>query len=413
MAGAKEKLFERFSAERVKTALRDTPVVMVNGPRQCGKTTLVRRFVEDDRTYITLDDDTQLEAARGDPAGFMRGIERAVIDEVQRAPDLLRAIKRSVDEDRRPGRFLLTGSANVLTLPQVAESLAGRMEVVSLLPLSRAEIRGARPTFLDKAFSSKVAKPLEIMVGADLVNAVLIGGYPEMLTRDDPKRRQAWAREYVDAIVQRDVRDVAEIDKLDQMPRLLRVLAHHSGQLTNFMQTGAQINLDAKTTRRYIGVLEQLFLVRRLEPWFQNRLKRLVKTPKLHFLDAGLLAAVLGATAERIVKDRSIFGPVLETFVLSEIMKQIAWLDGTYAVHHYRDKDQDEVDIVVENDRGALVGLEVKAAATVNAGDFKGLRKLAHASRNRFMLGAVLYDGESTVSFGERLFAAPISCLWG
>lgn len=413
MADAKEKLFERFSAERVKTALRDTPVVMVNGPRQCGKTTLVRRFVEDDRTYITLDDDTQLEAAHGDPAGFMRGVERAVIDEVQRAPELLRAIKRSVDEDRRPGRFLLTGSANVLTLPQVAESLAGRMEVVSLLPLSRAEIRGAKPTFLEKAFSSKVAKALEIVVGADLVNAVLIGGYPEMLTRDDPKRRQAWAREYVDAIVQRDVRDVAEVDKLDQMPRLLRALAHHSGQLTNFMQTGAQINLDAKTTRRYIGVLEQLFLVRRLEPWFQNRLKRLVKTPKLHFLDAGLLAAVLGATAERIVRDRSIFGPVLETFVLSEIMKQIAWLDGTYAVHHYRDKDQDEVDIVVENDRGALVGLEVKAGATVNTGDFKGLRKLAHASRNRFMLGAVLYDGESTVSFGERLFAAPISCLWG
>lgn len=412
MAEAKEKLYERFSADRVKTALRDTPVVMVNGPRQCGKTTLARRFVEGDRTYITLDDDTQLAAARADPAGFMRGIDRAIIDEIQRAPELLRAIKRSVDEDRRPGRFLLTGSANVLTLPQVAESLAGRMEVVNLLPLSRAEIRGAKPTFLEKAFSGKVAKPLEIMLGADLVNAVLIGGYPEMLTRDDPKRRQAWAREYVDAIVQRDVRDVAAVDRLDQMPRLLRVLAHHSGQLTNFMQTGAQINLDAKTTRRYIGVLEQLFLVRRLEPWFQNRLKRLVKTPKLHFLDAGLLAAVLGTTAERIVKDRSIFGPLLETFVLSEIMKQIAWLDGTYAVHHYRDKDQDEVDIVVENDRGALVGLEVKAAATVSAGDFKGLRKLANASRNRFMLGAVLYDGETTVSFGERMFAAPVSCSW-
>ena len=412
MVEAKDKLFERFSADRVKTALRDTPVVMVNGPRQCGKTTLARRFVEGDRTYITLDDDTQLAAARADPAGFMRGIDRAIVDEIQRAPELLRAIKRSVDEDRRPGRFLLTGSANVLTLPQVAESLAGRMEVVNLLPLSRAEIRGAKPTFLEKAFSGKVAKPLEIVLGADLVNAVLIGGYPEMLTRDDPKRRQAWAREYVDAIVQRDVRDVAEVDKLDQMPRLLRVLANHSGQLTNFMQTGAQINLDAKTTRRYIGVLEQLFLVRRLEPWFQNRLKRLVKTPKLHFLDAGLLAAVLGATAERIVKDRSIFGPLLETFVLSEIMKQIAWLDETYAVHHYRDKDQDEVDIVIENDRGALVGLEVKAAATVNAGDFKGLRKLAKASRNRFMFGAVLYDGESTASFGERMFAAPVSCLW-
>jgi predicted AAA+ superfamily ATPase len=318
-----------------------------------------------------------------------------------------------VDEDRRPGRFLLTGSANVLTLPQVAESLAGRMEVVNLLPLSRAEIRGAKPTFLEKAFLGKVAKPPEIFVGAELMDTVLIGGYPEMLTREDPKRRQAWAREYVEAIVQRDVRDIAEVEKLDQMPRLLRVLAHHSGQLTNFMQTGAEINLDAKTTRRYIGVLEQLFLLRRLDPWFRNRLKRLVKTPKLHFLDAGLLAAILGITEERIAKDRSIFGPVLEAFVFSEIMKQIAWLDGTYTLHHYRDKDQDEVDVVVENDRGEVVGLEVKAAATVTAGDFKGLRKLASASRDRFMLGVVLYDGESAVSFGERMFAAPISCLWG
>lgn len=201
MAATKDKLFERFSAERVKTALRDTPVVMVDGPRQCGKTTLARRFVEGDRSYITLDDDTQLAAARGDPAGFMRGIERAVIDEIQRAPELLRAIKRSVDEDRRPGRFLLTGSANVLTLPQVAESLAGRMEVINLLPLSRAEIRGSRPTFLEKAFLGKVAKPPEMLVGAGLVDTVLIGGYPEMLTREDPKRRQAWAREYVEAFL--------------------------------------------------------------------------------------------------------------------------------------------------------------------------------------------------------------------
>jgi len=413
MPGTDIKLFDRFSAARVRTALRDTPVVMVNGPRQCGKTTLVRRFINGDRRYITLDDDTELEASRGDPVGFLRGLNRAVIDEVQRVPALLRAIKRSVDDDRRPGRFLLTGSANVLTLPQVSESLAGRMEVVSLLPLSRAEIRGTKPTFLDKAFSGKVARPAEAMVGADLVRTVLIGGYPEMLRREDPKRRQAWASEYIEAIVQRDVRDVAEVEKLEQMPRLLRVLAHHSGQLINFTQTGAQIDLDAKTTRRYIGVLEHLFLVCRVEPWFRNRLKRLVKTPKLHFLDSGLLAAMLGATAERIAKDRSILGPVLETFVFAEIMKQTSWSDGTYALHHYRDKDQDEVDMVVENDHGALIGIEVKAGATVVARDFNGLRKLADASGEHFTLGVVLYDGERIVPFGERLFAAPISCLWG
>ena len=238
MADAHSVLFRRFSAARVTTALKDTPVVMVNGPRQCGKTTLVREFANRARAYITLDDDTALEAARDDPAGFLRGLDRVIIDEVQRAPDLLRAIKRSVDGDRRPGRFLLTGSANVLTLPQVSESLAGRMETVSLLPLSRAEIRDRKPAFLEKALAGSLVSSPETMTGGELVRAVLTGGYPEMLRRKDPKRRQAWAHDYVRAIAQRDVRDVAEVEKLDQVPRLLRVLAHHSGQLTNFAQIG-------------------------------------------------------------------------------------------------------------------------------------------------------------------------------
>lgn len=405
--------FRRFSAARVTTALKDTPVVMVNGPRQSGKTTLVHQFTAADRAYVTLDDDTVLAAARDDPAGFMRGLDRAVIDEVQRAPELLRAIKRLVDDDRRPGRFLLTGSANVLALPQVSESLAGRMEVVSLLPLSRAEIHGRKPTFLEKAFAGKLVKPSEIVVDGELLRTVLAGGYPEMLQRKDAKRRQAWARDYIKAIVQRDVRDVAEVERLDQLPRLLRVLAHHSGRLTNFTQIGGQLGLDDKTTRRYITVLEQLFLVRRIEPWFRHPLTRLVKTPKLHFLDSGLLAAMLGATAERIARDRSVLGPVLETFVFSEVMKQAAWLDDGCVLHHYRDKDQDEIDIVAESDSGSLIGIEVKAAASVNTADFKGLRKLAGAYHDNLKLGVVLYDGEGIVPFGDRMFAAPISCAWG
>jgi len=413
MAGPGTTLFPRFSAERVTTALEDTPVVMVNGPRQSGKTTLARRFAAADRAYITLDDDTVREAARSDPAGFLRGLGRAIIDEVQRVPELLRAIKRSVDDDRRPGRFLLTGSANVLALPQVSESLAGRMEVVSLLPLSQAEIRARKPTFLEKAIAGKLAEPPGTMVGGELVRTVLAGGYPEMLRRKDAKRRQAWAREYIKAIVQRDVRDVAEIEKLEQLPRLLRILAHHSGRLTNFTQMGSQLGLDDKTTRRYVAVLEQLFLVRRVEPWFRNRLKRLVKTPRLHFLDSGLLAAMLGATDTRIAKDRSVLGPLLETFVFSEITKQVEWHDETCVLYFYRDKDQDEVDIIVESDSGPLIGIEVKAAATVNATDFKGLRKLAGASKDDFKLGVVLYDGEQVVPFGDRLFAAPLSCAWG
>jgi predicted AAA+ superfamily ATPase len=257
-----------------------------------------------------------------------------------------------------------------------------------------------------------VSKPQDTILGRNLVDAVLVGGYPEMLRRQRPDRRQAWARDYIRAIVERDVRDIAEIEKLDQVPRLLRVLAEYSGQLANFTQLGGQIGLDDKTTRKYVAILEQLFLVRRIEPWFRNHLSRLIKTPKLHFLDSGLLAALLGITAARVTTDRAIFGRLLETFVFSELLKQISWTATPCSLHHYRDKDQDEVDIVIEDGAGALVGIEVKAGATVNTSDFKGLRKLAAACGNDFKLGLVLYDGDTVVPFGRRLFAAPLSCLW-
>jgi len=406
-------LYSRFAGALVTTALRDTPVILVSGPRQCGKTTLVRDLIPGAREFITLDDDTILASARSDPAGLVRGFDKVTIDEVQRAPDLLRAIKRSVDDDRRAGRFLLTGSANLLTVPQISESLAGRMEIVNLLPLSQAEIRGRKPTFLKAAFQGRPGKHGESMIGNDLVEAVLIGGYPEMLRRERPERRRVWAHDYIRAIVQRDVRDIADVEKLDQMPRLLLALAHHSGQLTNFTQIGGQIGFDDKTTRKYAGILEQLFLVRRVQPWFRNQLKRLVKTPKLHFLDSGLLATLLGVTAGQVAKDRAIFGSLLETFVYAEVLKQLSWMESSCTLYHYRDKDQDEVDLVIEDSGGAVVGIEVKASATVNAYDFKGLRKLADACGDDFKLGLVLYDGEKTAPFGKGLFAAPLSCLWG
>jgi hypothetical protein len=413
MAAPGSPLIPRLAERRVARALSDTPVVMVTGPRQSGKTTLVRTFAGRGRAYVTLDDDTVLAGVRGDPAGFLRGLDRAVIDEVQRAPELLRAIKRAVDDDRRPGRFLLTGSANVLALPQVSESLAGRMEIVSLLPLSQVEIRRARPSFLKEALAGRIVPPRQAFAGDDLASAVLTGGYPEMLRRKTLARRQAWARAYVKALLQRDVRDIAGVERLDGMSRLFRALAHRSGALVNFAQAGGRIGLDDKTTRKYVTVFEQLFIVRRVEPWLRNRLKRLVKTPKLHFLDSGLLAATLGATAARIAKDRTILGPLLEAFVFSEILKQADWLDEPCVLHHFRDKDQDEVDVVAEGPDGEVVGVEVKAAATVGAGDFRGLRKLAAACGKDFKLGAVLYDGEQVVPFGERMVAAPVACLWG
>lgn len=407
-----DALIPRHAAHQVGIALADTPVVMVNGPRQCGKTTLVRGFESRGRRYISLDDETVLAAARSDPAGFLRPLDSAILDEVQRAPELLRAIKLSVDNDRRPGRFLLTGSADLLTLPTVSDSLAGRMEVITMLPLSQAEIARSDNRLLDHLFKGTLPQPARSSVGAQLVQRVLRGGYPEMLHRADPARRRTWARDYVAAIVRRDVRDIAAIEKLDVLPRLVRVLAHQSGQLTNFTRIGGQIGLDDKTARKYLGLLEQLYLLRRLEPWHGNRLSRLLKTPKLHFLDSGLLAALVGATPEQVHDHRGMLGGLLETFVFAEVLKATQAAGGSVALYHYRDRDQNEVDLVLEDERGCIVGLEVKSAATVRAADFTGLRRLSTAAGKRFRLGVVLHDGEAVTGFGDSLLAAPLSCLW-
>jgi predicted AAA+ superfamily ATPase len=406
-------MFERFVERRAKEALSDTPVVLIVGPRRAGKTTLVRKMGEVGLTYITLDDQTVLAAAQSDPAGFIRGLDRAIIDEIQRAPDLMLAIKKTVDEDYRPGRFLLTGSANVLTLPRIADSLAGRMETIQMLPLARAEIESRIPTFLERLFEGKLKSQKGAVVGDDLVQLVLLGGFPEAIIRDSERRRQDWLRSYLTSILTRDLRDIADVEKMTELPKFVRLLAEYSGQLVNYSQFGASINVSHKTGQRYVGLLEQVFLIKTLQPWFTNTLKRIVKTPKLHFLDAGLLASVRGLTFDRVKADRGTFGALLESFVFSEVLKLITASDLRLIPYHFRDRDKREVDIVLERDDGRIVGIEVKASATVKASDFAGLRALAEASGDRFAFGVVLYDSADYVPFSDRLAAAPLSCLWG
>lgn len=405
-------MFKRFLERRAEEALSDTPVVLIVGPRRAGKTTLVKKMQEDGRDYITLDDQTVLEAAQSDPAGFIRGLDRAIIDEIQRAPDLLLAIKKTVDEDYRPGRFLLTGSANVLTLPKIADSLAGRMETLQMLPLARAEIEGRTPSFLERLYEGKLQAQPDAVFGDDLAHIILLGGFPEAIARSSERRRQDWARSYLTSILTRDLRDIADVEKLTELPKFVRLLAEHSSQLVNYSQLGAGIGVSHKTGQRYVGLLEQVFLIATLQPWFTNALKRIVKTPKLHFVDSGLLASVRGLTADKVKADRGKLGALLESFVFSEVLKLMAASDLKVTPYQFRDRDAREVDIVLERDDGKIAAIEVKASATVKSGDFRGLRALADACGDRFASGAVLYDGKDVVPFGDGLVAAPISGLW-
>ena len=409
-----ENVYPRHVEPKIIEALADTPVVMIAGPRQAGKTTLVRRLAASHgMRYLTLDDEMTLLAATEDPVGMIRALDRAVIDEIQRAPQLLLAIKKAIDEDRRPGRFLLTGSANIMTLPAVADSLAGRMETLTLMPLSQSEMRGGNANWLDSAFGGHLPETGVLLNGSDLVEAVVRGGYPEVVARSTLRRRMAWSRQYVDALIQRDVRDLAGVDRLDLLPRFLQALAHVSGQLCNYSLLGGQLRLDHKTSARYIGLFEQMFLLRRIEVYAANRLNRVVKTPKLQFVDSGLLATLLDFAPATADRDRSRFGNLLETFVYSELRKHAASADGDYRLLYYRDHDKYEVDLVIEDAGGRLIGVEVKAAASIKESDLRGLKRLAAAAGDRFTRGVVLYDGVEVVPLGERLCAAPISTLWG
>lgn len=406
-------MYPRFVKNRIEEALSDTRVVLISGPRQSGKTTLAMDIAGDKSPFLTLDDANVLRSAVDDPIGFVRGLDRAVIDEVQRAPDLLLAIKNLVDDDKRPGRFLLTGSANLMTLPKVADSLAGRMEVIRLLPLSQAEMIGRKSQLIDRAFAGQKPMVDKTIVGDDLIERVLSGGYPEALSRKRWSRKQDWYHGYLEAIVQRDVRDVAQIEQLGLMPRLLSVLAEHSGQLVNYTGIGAALDLNHVTTQKYVSVFESLYLVHTIQPWFTNKLKRLTKSPKLHFLDPGLLAAMRDVSPDVVAKNKTAVGPILETFVFAELRKIASWSEQRCSFSHFRDKDKNEVDIVLENRRGDVVGIEVKSSATVSAADFSGMRKLADACGSKFVQGLVLYDHDQVVPFGETMFAAPLSCLWG
>ena len=398
----------------LKAALRDTPVVGLLGPRQSGKTTLARTL-EPRFAYISFDDEAALSFARGDPTGFVAALpSRVILDEIQRVPELLRTIKLAVDRDRRPGRFVLTGSANLLLLPGLGDSLAGRMEVVQLHPLTAAEQMRRPGRFLASLLAGRLrpaAAATTLRTPTELLRHLVAGGFPEAVRRT-PARARSWHRAYLQTLLERDVKDVARVRDAAAVGRLLEMLALRTGELLNVSSLGNELGLRRETVEHYLEVCERLYLVRRLQPWHRNHTSRLVKSPKIHMADSGLAATLASLGANDWVAQRRRFGHLLESFVVQQLVAQAGWTDPDLRFWHYRDKDQVEVDLVIT--RGSQTwGVEVKASVTVTPSDGHGLRRLAERSGEDYKGGVVLHAGDGAFRLGNpRDIAVPLTSLW-
>lgn len=410
-------MYQRNLQSSVGEALKDTPVVLLIGARQVGKSTLAQSLTNENYRpqYYTFDDLTTLAAARSNPQAFLESVQMpAIFDEVQRVPELFLPLKAMVDKNRRAGSFLLTGSANVLFLPKVADSLAGRMEVLSLRPLSQGEIEGNRENFIDWAYGDdfKLPPPLAAEERENLFERMFAGGFPEAIERRTAARRESWFRSYITTLLQRDARDLANIEGLTDLPRLLSILAARAGGLLNYSEISRTAAFPQSTLKRYAALLEALFLTETLPAYSGSMTKRLMKTPKLYFTDTGLLAYLQNLTHEKIKFEPTGAGQLMENFVVGEIKKQMGWNQTRVEMFHFRTSTDHEVDIVLELPSGEIVGIEIKAGAQIGGDAFKGLKVLEAETGKKFKRGIVLYAGVKAVAFDRKMYAVPVQRLW-
>jgi predicted AAA+ superfamily ATPase len=400
----------------IEEALADTRVVLLLGARQVGKSTLVNEIAVGRGAPgpITLDDATTRAAADADPAGFVASLERPVVlDEVQRSPALLLAIKEAVDKDTSPGQFLLTGSANILTAPRIHEALTGRTEIIRLWPLSQGEIERSRANVVDRLFDGSAPAISGATVGRDaFVERAVRGGYPEAYERAE-RRRERWFESYIESVITRDLRDLADIRKVEEVPSLLRLLATQAANLFRAEAIGNGLGLSTKTVQSYTSLLETVFLVRRVRAWRPSIGRREVTTPKVYVVDSGLLAFLLGADPQRAASDDQVSGKLFENFVAMEIARLVDWAETSATQYHYRDRASgDEIDIVLESRSGEIACLECKAGATVRPEDYRAIAKLRDARGEQFVAGVVVYTGVETKPLTEKIWAVPVSALW-
>ncbi len=407
-------MISRNIKSKLINALSDSPVILLHGARQTGKSTLVKYLAENEypAKYLTFDDPGILSAAQNNPQEFLDGYDdNLVIDEVQKVPDIFAAIKISIDRKRKPGKYILTGSSNVFLLPKVSESLAGRIEILQLFPFSQNEITGSDFNLVDEIFKSEFKPTGKSRMKNDLVSKVITGGFPEMLLRKDRSRQAAWFKSYITTILQRDVRDISNIEKLSELPKLLSIFSARAGTLLNFAEFSRSAAIPQTTLKRYTALLEAVFMIYLLPAWSGNLSKRLIKTPKIYMSDTGLLTHLIGFEQDKILYDPLSWGRILENFVLVELLKQSSWSKFNLSLFHFRTSSGHEVDFVIERSDGKLIGIEVKASAKISAADFNHLHVFADETGKKFLRGIVIYTGKDAIPFGKNMDAIPIDML--
>lgn len=409
-----ESYLTRALTEIVVDAMESARVVALLGPRQSGKSTLARVLAADrlPAEYLTLDDEPARSLATSDPGGFIAGLgRRTVIDEIQRAPELLLAIKSRVDLDNTPGQFLVTGSANLRRIPTVADALPGRVDYLTLWPFTQDEMIGTGGDLVSRLFRGDIPSISDAPVGRlQYAERLLAGGFPEALRRKGAARARFFDG-YVTSIVERDLPDAGRVHDPNSVATLLRLVAARSGSLARYDALARDAGVDGKTAKSHVDVLERLFLVRVRRSWHVNLGKRQVKAPKLYVSDPGLLAGLVGADVRRVKDDDSFAGALFETFVATELERQASWSPQALTFWHYRELDR-EVDVIAERPSGEVVGIEVKASATVRPRDFRGLAHMRELIGDRLAAGIVLYAGAQTLPYGDGFWAVPLQALW-
>ena len=406
-------MYKRWQEKVLKLALNNRRVVILSGARQCGKTTTSKIMVDKNATYRTLDDSTLFQAAKNDPQGFVKLSKGTmIIDEIQRVPELITAIKKAVDENTRYGQYLITGSVNLQTLPTVKESLAGRVKKIRLRPLTQGEILKKEPQILHRLQTQDFVNNN----GYDkekISEIIFKGGFPEPLNYKDKVERTAWYKDYLNTVIEFDLHDISNIKRQDSLKELVAIIASFSSKFIDKSKITAALSIANQTLDSYLGVLENTYLVDKLSPWLKTDYERVNKQSKYFITDTGLMASLLNWKEDDLILDVDKSGKIFETFVYNQLVSQVELDNNEYELYHYRDREKREIDFIIQDTNCNIYGIEVKAGSSVTKDQFKHLKWFSqNLAKGKSFKGIVLYTGEHVIPFGENMLAVPMNNLW-